>query len=469
MPVRNFGIFLAYGPTVDLRKEGLGRLLTAFLKAAATREDVRIVIVCPQWSRRTLVALCDSEGIPPATFDIVTTTGVPFMVRLYLAYLERLRRPPRPSRLMGLLKRVRLVFARHLRAIERGIVTARNPISWLAVSVYAAILGFVLLLLRGLAWCALGLIRVLTWTGRKLRPVHKLATAVGRAMSLVHGPGEDKLEDRLYRRLEEAETERMRRKIDELGNIKAWFCPTSFWPAFNRISRPGLLCVPDVVPVEFPGGFAKEPALLKSFEIVERSIRGGHNFVAYSARIKWNTLVDRYAVKPENVAVIPHACWDLSPSIKVTGFSDEEHATREYCESLLQQALKRSGTDTYVKGLDSGSLRFLFYASQFRPNKNLVMLVRAYEHLLRERFIQHKLILTGDPNRYLPLRDYVRSHGLEPGRSLSARFDHGGTRGVLLLGGSRRQSQPERGRMPVHPDRGALPVSLPPSSWLGSR
>jgi glycosyltransferase involved in cell wall biosynthesis len=412
MPVRQYGIFLAYGPTVDLRKEGLGRLLTAFLKAAAAREDVRFVIVCPQWSRRTLVALCDSEGIPPAAFDVVTTSGVPFMVRLYLAYVERLRRPPRPSRLMRLLSRARRASARHLRAIERSIVAARNPFSWLAVTLYAVILGFVLFVLGGVAFGLRAIIRLLTWTGRKVRPIHNAGMAVGKVLSMVHDPGEEKLEDRLYRMLEEVETDRMRKLIDGLENIKAWFCPTSFWPAFNKISRPGLLCVPDVVPVEFPGGFAKEPALLKSFEIVERSIRGGHNFVTYSARTKWKTLVDRYAVKPENVAVIPHACWDLSPSIKVTGFSDEEHATREYCESLLQQALRRSGTDHYVRSLDSGSLRFLFYASQFRPNKNLVMLVRAYEHLLRERFIQQKLMLTGDPNRYTPLRDYVRTHGL---------------------------------------------------------
>jgi glycosyltransferase involved in cell wall biosynthesis len=412
MPVRSFGIFLAYGPTVDLRKEGLGRLLTAFLKAAATREDVRFVIVCPQWSRRTLRALCDSEGIPSTAFDVVSTDGIPLMVRMYLAYLERLRRPRRPSRLMRLLNRARRASARHLRAIERTIVAARNPVSWLAVSLYAAILGFILLVLGAVAWIVRALIRLLTWTGRKVHPFHNLGLAVGKVLSLVHDPGEEKLEERLYRMLEEVETDRMRKQIDGLSHIKAWLCPTSFWPAFNKISVPGLLCVPDVVPVEFPVGFAKEPAHLKSFEIVERSIRGGHNFVTYSARIKWKTLVDRYAVKPDNVAVIPHACWDLSPSIKVTGFSDEEHATREYCESLLQQALRRSGTDSYVRGLDSGSLRFLFYASQFRPNKNLVMLVRAYEHLLRERFIQQKLVLTGDPNRYPPLRDYVRTHGL---------------------------------------------------------
>jgi glycosyltransferase involved in cell wall biosynthesis len=54
----------------------------------------------------------------------------------------------------------------------------------------------------------------------------------------------------------------------------------------------------------------------------------------------------------------------------------------------------------------------LFYASQFRPNKNLVMLLEAYRYLLRERFIHHKLILTGDPTLYPPVLDFVRRYGL---------------------------------------------------------
>ena len=204
----------------------------------------------------------------------------------------------------------------------------------------------------------------------------------------------------------------MVKKIDGLRHVKAWLSPTAFWPAFNKITAPGLLCVPDVLLAEFPIGFAREPELFRNFENVERTIRGAHSFVTYSTLVKWNTLVDRYMVRPEEVAVVPHACWDLSPWIKVTGFSDEDCATKAYCESLLQQALCRLGTDDYTKGLQASSLKFLFYPSQFRPNKNVVLLIEAYEKLLRERFTHHKLILTGDPNRYPPVLDFVRGRGL---------------------------------------------------------
>jgi glycosyltransferase involved in cell wall biosynthesis len=129
--------------------------------------------------------------------------------------------------------------------------------------------------------------------------------------------------------------------------------------------------------------------------------------------VKWETLVDRYSVSPAAVSVVPHACWDLSHLIEVSGFPDGETATKTYCEALLKQALIRLGGGAYTAGLASDSIRFLFYPSQFRPNKNLLTLLRAYEHLLRERFIQLKLILTGDPERLPPVRDFIEEYRLE--------------------------------------------------------
>jgi glycosyltransferase involved in cell wall biosynthesis len=410
MPVRYFGIFLAYGPTVDLRKEGLGRLLGAFLKAAATREDVRFVIACPQWLKRNLLAFCESEGIPAKAFDVVSTEGLPFVLRLYLAYLDRKSKPSGRSRLNRALKRLQGFGVQHRKYVEGRIVAARSAIPLFAVVIYATSLGVLLLPLVAFAWVSRTVLRALLRAARIVRLF--LGSAAVRGLALVHDHGEESLELRLYRTMEDMETQRIRKSIDGLRHVSAWFSPTAFWPAFNNIAAPRLLCVPDVVPTEFPIGFSRESDLLKSFDSVERTIRNGHHFVTYSARVKWNTLVDRYSVNPEDVTVVPHACWDLSGWIKVSGFLDEDCATRTYCESLLQRALGRAGTDGYVQGLRSGSLRFLFYPSQFRPNKNVVVLLQAYEHLLRERFIHHKLILTGDPNRYPPVSDFVREHGL---------------------------------------------------------
>lgn len=61
----------------------------------------------------------------------------------------------------------------------------------------------------------------------------------------------------------------------------------------------------------------------------------------------------------------------------------------------------------------NAGFKYLFYASQFRPNKNLLSLLRAYEHLLRKKHISHKLILTGNPKSFPLVNAYIEEHGLQ--------------------------------------------------------
>lgn len=416
MPVRRYGIFLAYGPTADLKKEGLGRLLGEFLRAAAAREDVRFVIAFPGWSRKSFHAFCESEGIPADAFEIVSTDAEPLLLRAYLAW--RTRKPKRrgQTRLGRFVANLETRAKAQLQRVVRGSVSARTIVPWLLTILAATILTILFspFILAGLLlW---GARRPLKAAARFARGVYR-SKRIGRAAERLTTPekpeGNESLDTRLYRLMEEAEIERMLTKINALPHVKAWYCPTSFWPGFHGISAPRLLCVPDVLPAEFPLGFAQlEPELMKSFDLVESTIRGGANFVTYSNRVKWEALVDRYSMSPGDISVIPHASWDLSTWVRLRGFPDEERATKLHCEHVLQQALGRNES-SYVRSLSRGSFRFLFYPSQFRPNKNLLTLLRAYEYLIRQAFIPHKLILTGDPNRAPAVADFIREHGLE--------------------------------------------------------
>ena len=99
MPVKIFGIYLAYAPTINLQYQGLGRYLAYFLKAAANRSDVRFVVACPSWTREDLLKLCESEGVASTTFDIISLPGKPVLLQMYQRYLQYKRRPlpPRPA------------------------------------------------------------------------------------------------------------------------------------------------------------------------------------------------------------------------------------------------------------------------------------------------------------------------------------------------------------------------------------
>jgi glycosyltransferase involved in cell wall biosynthesis len=410
MAVKHFGIFLAYGPTLDLRTEGLGRLLGAFLKAAAARDDVRFVIACPGWLKPGLLAFFESEGIPADSFELATTGAPPFILRLYLSYLERQHRRRMRPRKLGIGKRILAAAIAHRNLIERWMVSARNLFSLSVVVLYASLLGILLsplLAIVAFVWL-IGPSASRAWKSQ----LRLLKRVVMLLPNQIRRPGEDPLDVRLFRLMVEAESQRMVTRADGLTHVKAWLSPTAFWPAVNRIARPTVLCVPDVLLSDFPVGFAGDEAHLKALEDVENSIRGSRSFVTYSSQVKWRTLVDRYSIDPCDIDVIPHACWDLRPWIEAKGFSDGERATRATCESLLQTALARVGGDGFVRGMDGGSLRYLFYPSQFRPNKNVLTLLRAYEHLLRQRFTHLKLILTGDPSRDPRILGFVTGHGL---------------------------------------------------------
>ena len=401
MPLKRFGIYLAFGPLVELRSEGLGRLLAAFLSATTRRNDVRFVVACPKLSQKGLLSLCRSEGIPIENLEFVSTDGLPMALRIYYAYRKRLDRKPRERR----PSRIQRAISEHREALERRLVTVRNPIAWLCILIYAFSLG---LLVRTVPrWISLAV--------RSLRalPGKCFSRIAGWTRYALRTETDEAWEIRFLHLMEKSEAAGLIEKINARPDIQAWYCPTAFWPAFNEIRAPRLMCVPDVVPADFPVGFAQlDPEFEKHFDTVEQAIRGGDHFQTYSSHVKWHTLVDRYSIAPESISVVHHACMDLRPWIIPDGHPATEAAIQDHCEALLQNALRRLGSDVYTRGLSAGSIRFIFYATQFRPNKNLLTLLRAYDYLLRQRFITQKMILTGSPSVLPEVADFIRERNL---------------------------------------------------------
>jgi glycosyltransferase involved in cell wall biosynthesis len=238
---------------------------------------------------------------------------------------------------------------------------------------------------------------------------------VNRLNSLFSRPDKEGLLFRLFDEMQKIEAIRMQTIIDGLPHVRAWYSPTAFWPSFNNIKAPRLMCVPDVVLNDFPVGFSTLGGnrLATVYETLEKSIRGGCNFVTYSETTKWNTLIDRYGIPAVNVKVVPHAPNDLQHWVKITGFPDVEATSRKYCQSLMRGALQRSTNVDYTSAFGNGDVEFLFYASQFRPSKNVMTLLRAYLYLLRKRYLGVKLILTGHPSAIPEIWQFIFDNRLE--------------------------------------------------------
>ena len=414
MPVKQYGIYLNYAPTIDLRHEGLGRYLAAFLNGAISRDDVRFILLCPSWLQESLQELFTSEGIPADKFEIVAPKGKPWILWGFELITIWKRQIPKhgPSMLRKKLRDTgRYIGLR----IERALSQAYGAGGLLKLTLlFLSALMMSLLILPFLVLTTLvATIGILSF--RLLDKITKPLRAFRRRVSaLLYSPKDDSLVLRLYRSMGRMESTRMAKLAVQISGIRAWYCPTAFWPEFNTLAAPKLLCVPDVVLSDFSMGFSGIGGnrFLENFNDLIDSIRSGQHFVTYSNTVKWQTLVDRYAVHANKVSVVRHAPNSLERWVTVKKFTDIEATSRIYCQNLLKKAMQ-STHNPYMSGFKNKEVKFLFYASQFRPNKNILTLLKAYKYLLHKRFITQKLILTGRPQQLPELDAFIHDNNLQ--------------------------------------------------------
>jgi glycosyltransferase involved in cell wall biosynthesis len=409
--VKKFGIYVAYPPEVDLRAEGLGRYLAEFLNAARDRTDARFVIACPSWTIKSLHELFERAGIPAKAFEIISPKTEPVILRFYRTY-QSYKRRRRKRYFLRVVVYLRALKGRLTTRAEKTLATARSPLFLsflillatpiLGIMYFVYLLGIRLLLfvmLAGLKW--------IWW------PVTRSFDNLANRLTLK--PQGNPTTVRLYRFMEEAEAKLLCDQINARKDISAWYAPTAFWPHFNQINAPRLTCVPDVLLAEFPAAFSliSSETLLEAFKSIERTIEGGDRFVTYSDEIKYRTLVARYRVAPDSIAVVRHGVNRLDDLVTVSGFPDTEAATDGFCKGLFRLALRKAVGTTNATNFDSGDVQFIFYATQFRPNKNIISLLRAYEYLLRRRYIGHKLVLTGNPKNISDIALFIKHYNLQ--------------------------------------------------------
>lgn len=418
MSVKRYGIYLAYAPTTDLRGQGLGRHLANMLRGAESRGDVRFVLACPGWLLPELQKLFEDERVSPKTYEVISTSGIPLALRFYLVFrwLWRIRTKGK----VGQSRKLRIApwFESVGDWVNGHFFSTRNPL---------VVLALLPLLLMVLSWLgARALARVLRRVNGLIKMV-KLAlkqTGGGRWWSKVYAKVVGKLRRldsrpqslgfvfHLYRYLEVRESSLLIKLINRRGDIDAWYSPTAFWPEFNEINGPKLMCVPDVVLSSFPVGFALagDDRMMPAFTRVEAAVRVADRCVTYSQDVKWNTLVKRYGANPENVHVVPHGVNSLD--FLLDPANEDYGSIDAACRELLQKALCKSSSQEYTDGFANSDFDFLFYASQFRPNKNVLTLLRAYEWLLRHQYIGVKLILTGNLEAMPEIQRFIIDRGL---------------------------------------------------------
>ncbi len=417
--MKNYGIYLLYPPTVDLRKEGLGRYLASFLKGLKNKDDVRFKIVCPSWAKKDLVILFESEKVPTNCFDVVSPKSEPVILRAH-SWFERIRKK------FSNKKKKTSLFEKYSLVIYQAMVRFFIRIDSIPLFIILSFLLVALFPLIVISICFFACVFILN-KYVKSRFINSFFNKIKNVFNRISRTSDNVKKDKkifnLYKEIESNEIKKIQKLIEDMPEISAWYCPTAFWPSFNLIAAPRLMCVPDVVLEEFPIGFAEGVGDrgTAAYLNVITAIQGGDKFVTYSDHVKWATLVNNHSIDPAKVSVINHAPNDLSGFIKFDGINDKESMAVQYCRTKIIAAIYRSFSESYVSAFDNQDIKFIFYASQTRPNKNIITLLRAYKYLLRERGIEHKLILTGHPDALKSVSDFVKKNNLQD----DVRFLHG--------------------------------------------
>jgi len=226
-------------------------------------------------------------------------------------------------------------------------------------------------------------------------------------------PHHSALVRRLYRLMEDSEAAMLARLTESRVEVRAWFAPTAFWPQFNAIKRPRLMCVPDVHFTQFPVGFGvADGRLMGTFQQIESSIKECPNLVTYSEDVKWRTLVDHFHLDASRVDVVRHGANILDDLITVKGTPDDTAATLALCRDLFASALRKAIHAEGAPADRSDLFPFLLYPTQFRPNKNVINLLRSYKYLLKQRYLGIKLILTGRPEVMSEISEFLDTNNL---------------------------------------------------------
>ncbi|MDO4921263.1 MAG: glycosyltransferase [Phascolarctobacterium sp.] len=392
------GIFLGYGPQVKLGKEGLGRYIGGLIKGFQ-EENHNITIACPFWLLSTLNELLDTFSANKNNITIITTKDNPPLWKLYSFFKVR--------RKTSGLKHI--VLSHIILLIKRLLVKvsdAKSTFSFAIWSILALLASIIFLLPSFLIISVYALIILIKLAKSKKIPfnikINKILEYIRYKYNFFY-----RMDVPLYlfSNMVDEVLKNLVGIINKLEKQDVWFVPAIFWPQINNIHGTVVINAPDLVTQEFPYEFSNVYNAENSTDKCRKTILEGKFFITYCEYLRKVLLVDQYSKDDKNTVAINHANNDMLTYIKV----DDTLANRV--------ASDNDWTDIFARDLlqscGSRNVKYIFYASQVRPNKNMLNLIKAYEYLVRRKFCTYKLYITADLQKKTEIGSYIKEHRLE--------------------------------------------------------
>ena len=375
--------------------EGITRLMAQLVREIQRNDGIDLHIACVSWVKKSIIQFMTDLGVDGRRLKFITVDDDPPLVfSVYQWWTNRKRRDVRGR--SGLRAGIRNILGVVKEKLLEKVVVLRGIAGWLLLGISGiiatpVIILFMLYKLIQLVFKPLGAIT--RWIIAKTST--RLPGLSGRFRQLEH---------EVFAQMVTTEVNRLVEKVRARKDIDGWYIAYPSMPQIKNLDRPTVVAVPDIVYLDFPLPYALEvPEIFAVHPSIESTIRSASSIITFSDNVKNKHIVGRGYHRYGDVHVIHHAPINVRDLITHhPSASDEEiryRAKHIIAEYLDENPLdKTNQTRKYLQNLQFGSMDYFLVSSQTRPHKNHLNLIKAYEILLRKKFVNAKLVLTGRIN-----------------------------------------------------------------------
>lgn len=389
----------------ELKREGLIRLTSVLINALSSNKDIKPVIICSKISKDVLKDTFSDIG--SEVLEFLTTNQTPPAFRL-INYLTKPKKDQKQSRWKKLNVYFSSVFNRILINIFSSMLSLiLFVVLLLILSILLVKLTFLFPVVAFYSLSALLVVFVFSVF------IKKTQRELKRLFIGVKQKARQKFSFRtisfnLYNNVRNNHVSDLV-KIVNASDLDFVFVPVAFYPEVVHITKPKVITVPDLIVCDYPQYFVNQIGnnWSAAIERMKNLISNNKYFISYSDYVA-NKHIYPFAPKDSLVKVIPHG------NLSIIDELSREHGAsiKGYSLAIMHNYMQKK-PNLYINKFNFSNVKYLVYTSQNRPHKNITNLLKAYNILLKQRFCNVKLVLTGLFDHTPSVDKYIKDNNLQ--------------------------------------------------------
>lgn len=204
-----------------------------------------------------------------------------------------------------------------------------------------------------------------------------------------------------------------------LSDVQAWIILYPYFSYGLALDRPVSVIFPDSNPTQYPtfGGTAWSGAGEHTTwrDRVARTLRGASRVITFSRHVAVSQAQAEYGIPPDKLRVVPHAPPDLLPQLPFLSERRGNSISRARAGALLRSHA-RNKNRFFFSDYPFEDTRYIVVSTQDRTTKNLIVVARALQRLIRDD-LKDLFVITTAPIHYganwTLLPQYLTDMGLE--------------------------------------------------------